>query len=62
MIPSIEELRRFYSEIDDERARAIFLILATSGLRVGEVLSLTDLNVNLERRMIVPTNHTGISI
>jgi integrase len=61
IIPNAEELRRFYGEIEDERVKAVFLLLATSGLRVGEVLGLTDENVNLERRMIIPNNHTGIS-
>ncbi len=40
IIPSLKELRRFYNEIEDDGVKAIFLLLATSGLRSGEALGI----------------------
>jgi integrase len=54
-----EELRRFYNAIKTTKMRAFFLILASSGLRKGEVLSLTFDDIDFKNRMITPKCHTG---
>lgn len=59
MIPSKEELQRFYEALDDLRDKVLFLILATTGLRREEALSLTLDDLDRERRMIIPKNHSG---
>jgi len=41
VVPTKEELRRFYDALDRPIAQAMFLIYATSGLRKREVLSFT---------------------
>jgi len=50
-IPTIEQLAMFCSKLDYE-IQMIFLILVTSGLRIGEVLSLDIDNVNFDTNMI----------
>jgi len=50
-IPNNEQLALFCSKLDYE-IQMIFLILVTSGLRVGEVLSLDIDNVNFDTNMI----------
>ena len=61
ILPSREELKRFYYGLPEGRFRALFLVLASSGLRLGEVLSLTRGDVDLERRLILPKPHQGVS-
>ncbi|MCP8310725.1 MAG: site-specific integrase [Candidatus Methylarchaceae archaeon HK01B] len=56
-----EELKVFYDALPCLRSKAIFLMLATSGLRKGEVLSLRIKDVDLERSMIIPHVHEGVS-
>jgi len=58
-IVETEELRRFYYAIKSVKMRAFFLVLASSGLRRGEVLSLTLDDVDFKNRMITPRCHTG---
>ncbi len=41
-IPSTEEVIKAYNEINDDRYRVLFLILAVSGLRVIEGVHLTN--------------------
>ena len=53
-VPSRADLQRFYEAIPSARARAFFLLCATSGLRKHEVLSLNREDVDLEKRMIIP--------
>jgi integrase len=59
VVPSKEELQRFYDALDSELSEALFLFYASSGLRKNEVLSLTLKNVDFEKRMIVPNCHWG---
>jgi len=54
-VPSRADLQRFYMELDSVRDRAIFLLYATSGLRKNEVLSLHREDIDLEKRMIIPS-------
>jgi len=58
-VPSKDELRRFYGKLRTPIARALFLTYAATGLRRMELLSLRKEDVDWERRMIVPNNHTG---
>ena len=59
MVPSKDELRRFYGKLRTPIARALFLMYAATGLRRMELLSLRKGDVDWERRMIVPQNHAG---
>ena len=61
IITSREDLQKFYSCLDSEFAEALFLFYASSGLRKGEVLSLDVSDVDFEKRMIIPSNHTGVT-
>ena len=51
VIPTDEQLALFCSKLDYE-IQMIFLILVTSGLRIGEVLSLDNDDINFETNMI----------
>ena len=59
ILPSKEELKRFYGVLSSLRDKAMFLLLASSGLRLGEVLSLMRSEIDLERRLIAPKQHSG---
>jgi len=59
MIPSIEDLRRFYEAIDSDIGKALFLFYATTGLRKNEALSLIKEDVDFSKRMVVPNYHSG---
>ena len=61
IIPSREDLQKFYSGLDSSFAQALFLFYASSGLRKGEVLSINVNDIDFEKRMIVPSNHTGVT-
>jgi len=54
-VPSKTELQAFYQAVKTPRARALFLIYATSGLRHSEVLSLDrSKEIDFEKRMLRP--------
>ena len=58
-IPEMEQLRDFCI-ILPEQAQLVFLILLSTGLRIGEVLSIKLENIDLETRMIDVSNvHKG---
>ncbi len=59
ILPTKAELKRFYEGLPDLKYKALFLLLASSGLRLSEVLSLTKGDVDLERRLILPNAHSG---
>jgi len=59
VVPSREDLRRFYYAIDLNIGKALFLFYATSGLRKNEVLSLTREDVDFSKRMVMPKCHNG---
>ena len=59
IIPSKEQLRRFYQALRTPIARALFLMYASTGLRKMELLSLSKDDIDWEKRMIVPRNHSG---
>lgn len=68
VVPSKEELRRFFEAlpnarldknnrvINEPKYKALFLFLASSGLRLGEALSLRKKDVDFKNRMIIPNN------
>jgi len=56
LVPSKEDLQRFYGALDNDRDRAIFLMYATSGLRKSELLGLNLDDIDLENRLIIPKN------
>ncbi|MEN3049770.1 MAG: tyrosine-type recombinase/integrase [Candidatus Methanosuratincola petrocarbonis] len=56
---SKKELRDFYSALDTEAERALFLLYATSGRRRSEVLGLKMDQMDLSQRVLVPTKLGG---
>ena len=59
IIPSKEQLHKFFETLRTPIARALFLMYASSGLRKMELLSLKREDIDWENRMIVPKNHNG---
>jgi len=57
-IQSKDELKRFYEAIPSLRYKAMFLLFASSGLRLSEVLGLKVSDLDLEKRM-VKVNHSS---
>jgi len=55
ILPNKEQLRIFYDSLPSQY-KVIFLLLASSGLRVGELL---DAEIDFNNRMIVPRSHNG---
>jgi integrase len=67
-VPPKAELQEFYKELQTPRARALFLLYATSGLRNSEILNLHRFqDIDYENRMLTPnkegnqSKHTWIS-
>jgi integrase/recombinase XerD len=58
-VPSREQLRKFYAALRTPIARALFLMYASSGLRKMELLTLGKDDVDWDKRMIIPKNHSG---
>jgi integrase len=59
ILPTKDELIRFYRALANRRDRALFLLFASSGLRKGEVLHLTKDHIDIEARIILPQQHQG---
>jgi integrase len=59
IVPSKEDLQKFYAALRTPISKALFLMYASSGLRKMELLSLSKDDVDLEKRMIIPKNHAG---
>ncbi len=55
ILPNKEQLKIFYDNLPSQY-KVIFLLLASSGLRVGELL---DAEIDFNNRMIVPQSHNG---
>lgn len=53
-VPDKSELREVYKRLEDPRMEAAFLILASSGLRRGELMKLTPSQFDFEDRAIYP--------
>jgi len=56
VVPSKEEVRRFYEWLREPLAKAILLFFATTGLRRSEVYRLRIENINFTKRMVIPPN------
>jgi len=52
--PTDEEIRAFYHMLRRPREKAVYLLLATSGLRKHELLSLRREDFDFDQRMIIP--------
>ena len=69
IVPSKEELHSFFDALPDAKRtvdnrwtpepkyKALFLLLASSGLRIGEAISLRKSDVDVEKRMLIPKSH-----
>jgi len=57
--PSKKMVQEFYYALESEKERALYLMYATSGLRRGEVLSLSMNDFDLESRTIFPTKSSS---
>jgi intergrase/recombinase len=57
-LPSEEELRQFFNALPHDRAKAIFLLYCSSGLRKSEIFNAT---IDPETRAIAPSNHEQYS-
>ncbi len=69
IIPTKEQIRKFFyalpnaklgknnKPIDEPKYKALLLFLASSGLRIGEALSLNKKDIDFHRRMVVPNGH-----
>ena len=56
VVPSREEIKRFYNALEKPIEKALFLLYATTGLRKREVLRLRFEDVDFDKRMIIPNN------
>jgi len=56
IIPSRYQLQVFYNCLPNEKAKTLFLMLASSGLRVSELLLS---QIDLKNRIIIPKEHEG---
>ena len=61
IVPTKEEIQRFFDSVDSNIGRFLFLFYASSGLRKNEVLGLTKDYIDFEKRMIVPSGHSGVT-
>ena len=61
IIPSKEQLQKFYGSLRTPISKALFLTYASSGLRKMELLLLKKEDIDWEKRMIVPKNHFGVT-
>ncbi len=58
-LPDKEKIRIFFKYLPSERDKLIFILLASSGLRLSELLSLRYSDIDLGERMIMPQSHAG---
>jgi len=54
VVPSNEDLGKFYYALEKPIERALFLFYSTSGLRKNDVLSLQKEDIDFKKRMIIP--------
>jgi len=57
-LPSKEEFQQFFNALPHDKAKAIFLLYCSSGLRKSEIF---DATINPETRAITPNNHEQYS-
>ena len=58
-VPSKAELQTFYEALENPKYKAIFLFAASSGLRSGELLSLTMDDIDEDKRMLIPDRESS---
>ncbi len=56
ILPSKSDLSIFFDALPSMKYKVVFLALASSGLRISELL---DANIDRNNRMIIPKSHTG---
>jgi integrase len=59
IIPSKANLKIYYDALPSTREKVIFLLLASSGLRISEALTLKPEEIDFENKMIIPNVHNG---
>jgi len=59
IVPTKDQLKKFYWALRTPRAKALFLMYASTGLRKMELLSLGKDDIDWGKRMIIPNNHDG---
>lgn len=59
ILPDIDKIKVFFDALPRERDKTIFLFLASSGLRLGELLGLKNSDIDFGKRMIIPDVHNG---
>jgi integrase len=57
-LPTKEELKEFYEALPNLKSKTLFLIFASSGLRLSEVLDLKVSDIDMGKRMII-VNHAS---
>lgn len=57
-LPTKEELRKFYEALPNLKSKTLFLLYASSGLRLSEVLDLKVSDIDMEKRMVI-VNHAS---
>ena len=57
-LPTKTQVAKGASALKDARAKAIYLFIATSGLRKKEVLGLSKENISFETRAVIPRHYT----
>jgi len=58
-VPNKQELQVFYDALPSLTEKTVFLLLASSGLRISEGVGLQTGNVNFTTRLIIPNSHRG---
>jgi len=58
ILPNLEQVKAGFNAQTNDRDRAIYLFLATTGLRKGEVLKLTKEQINQDTRTVIPNHYT----
>ena len=58
-VPTQKQLQEFYRALPSLKKKALFLLYASSGLRRGEILSMSMEDLDLNRRIIIPAVHSG---
>jgi integrase len=56
ILPSKEQLKTFFDALPSQKYKIIFLMLASSGLRISELLSA---KIDRNNRMLIPESHNG---
>ncbi len=59
ILPDIHKICIFYNNLPNLRDKSIFILLASSGLRLGELLSLKLSDIDFNKRMLIPNIHNG---